>query len=223
MYQQLFKQMKFILGLLLSFYSLATFAQTDTLELYTKQSCGHCKWTKATLTRNQIAYAEYDLADDRNADVMLKRLAAKGYRSMIHLPVILLNDSLIHPTTDTTLSLQRIVNTLLIQQKNGTLHFAKSKPVVMQLNEATSGESDDCVLRKGEPRYVIIQYEFTDKQQASDKLKELHTQGYKFAGMLQMQEKYRIYSQIFTSEEEAIAVLPYVQRKFPEASVFPLK
>lgn len=215
--------MKSILILFLSLCAIATFAQNDTLELYTKQGCGHCKWTKSMLTKNQIAYAEYDLADDMNADAMLKRLAATGYKSTINLPVIFLNDSLIHPTTDSTLSLQRIVNTLLLQQKNGNLHFAKSKLAIEQLANENLTAQDDCVLRKGEPQYVIIQYEFDDKQQASDKLKELHSQGYIFAGMVQFQAKYRIYSQIFTNEEEANAVLPDVQRKFPKAYIYIIK
>ncbi|MDR1762306.1 MAG: SPOR domain-containing protein [Bacteroidales bacterium] len=198
-------------------------AQTDTLELYTKQSCSHCKWTKATLVKHQIAFAEYDLADDINGDAMLKRLAAKKYKGTIHLPVIFLNDSLIHPTTDTTLSLQKIVNTLSIQQKNGTLHFAKSELTVEQLTTEDIGAHDDCVLRKGEPQYVIIQYEFDDKQQALDLLQQFQNQGYRFAGMVQAQSEYRVYSQVFMSESEAKAVLPDMQRKYPKAYVYTIK
>jgi len=212
--------MKPILTLLLCLYTLATFAQNDTLELYTKQGCSHCKWTKETLVKNHIAFVWYDLADDINGDAMLKRLAAAKYKGTIYLPVIFLNDSLISPSIDTTLSLQKIVNTLLIKQKNGTLHFAKSELTIEQLNSNTNGAHDDCVLRKGEPQYVIIQYEFDNKQQASDLLKELHKQGYIFAGMTYVQAKYKVYSQVFTSESEANAVLPNVQRKFPEAYVY---
>ena len=212
--------MKPIFTLLLSLCTLATFAQNDTLELYTKQGCGHCRWTKETLVKNHIAFSNNDLADDINGDIMLKRLAAAKYKGTIYLPVIFLNDSLISPSMDTTLSLQKIVNTLLIKQKNGSLHFAKSELTLEQLNSNANEAHDDCTLRKGEPQYVIIQYEFTDKQQAADLLKELHRQGYMFAGMTFMQAKYKVYSQVFTTESEANAVLPAVQKKFPGAYVY---
>ncbi len=212
--------MKHLLILFFSVCTFSAFSQNDTLELYTQQGCGYCKWTKEVLTKSSIAFSENDLADDILADKMLKRLAAAGYKGTIHLPVIFLNDSLILPAMDTTISLQKIVNILVMKQKNGTLHFAKSKLTIEQLTTATNTANNDCVLRNGEPQYVIIQYEFDDKQQASNKLNELYKQGYTFAGMVQFQAKYRIYSQIFTTEEEANAVLPNVQKKFPVAYVY---
>ena len=204
-------------------YAVAGFAQNDTLELYTKKGCSHCKWTKETLTKNGIAFSENDVADDIVADVMLKRLAAAKYKGTIYVPVIFLNDSLIHPTIDTTQSLQKTVNTIVTKQKNGTLHFAKSELTIEQLNSDANGVSDECALRKGEPQYVIIQYEFDDKQQAADLLKELHKQGYMFAGMTYVQSKYKVYSQVFLNENEAKAVLPNMQKKYPQAYVYTIK
>lgn len=214
--------MKTLLILLLSLCSLTIFAQNDTLELYTKQGCGLCKWTKTALTKNQIAYAEYDLANDLNVDAMLKRLSAKGYKSVINLPVIFLNDSLIHPTTDTSLSLQHIVNTILAKETIDILNFAKSKNTVEQVlnSNANANAQDDCHLQKGEPQFVIIQYEFTEEQAALNLLNELHKQGYAYAGMVQSASKYRVFTQIFTSINEANAVLPDVQKKHKNAYVY---
>jgi glutaredoxin len=197
-------------------------AQNDSLMLFTKPDCSNCQATKRQLTRAGIAYKEMSLNDDVNPPIMLDKLEKKKYKGKIFLPVIFMNGKLFHPVYETQkgmleLPLGDVVDTLLLKQKTGQLHFPKLINVKVAPLDATVHDAD-CEIKSG-PVYLIC-YDFDTVKEAQDSMNKLVKQGYSFAGMLFHQGKFKVYCKLFLDKSVATSELKHMQETFKNAYIF---
>jgi glutaredoxin len=198
--------------------------QRDSLLLFTKPDCSNCQATKRQLTRAGIAYKEMNLNDDANPPIMLKKLAEKKYKGKIFLPVIFMNNQLYHPAYETKKGMEEmplgdVVDTLLLKQKTGQLHFQKVTNVKVAPLEATVHDAD-CEIKTG-PFYLIC-YDFNTANEAQEAMNNLVKQGYSFAGMLFQQGMFKVYCKLFLDKSVASSELVHMQESFKNAYLFQL-
>ena len=95
------------------------------------------------LQKNGIAFEEFSLDDKANADEMLKRIKAAGYKGQIHLPVIFENDStLLHPQSPHNDSTLYFLIQKIISEKQSYTSGSTKTETVSQQNE----KDGDCVV-----------------------------------------------------------------------------
>jgi glutaredoxin len=197
-------------------------AQNDSLLLFTKPDCSNCQATKRQLTRAGIAYKEMSLTDDKNPPIMLKKLADKKYNGKIFLPVIFMNNQLYHPAYETKkgmaeLPIGDVVDTLLLKQKTGQLHFPTLTSIKVAPLEATVHDAD-CEIKTG-PFYLVC-YDFTAANEAQEAVNNLVKQGYSFAGMVFQQGKFKVYCKLFLDNSVAASELIHMQATFKNAYLY---
>lgn len=197
-------------------------AQKDSLLLFTKPDCSNCQATKRQLTRAGIAYKEMSLDEDKNPPIMLKKLAEKKYKGKIFLPVIFMNNKLYHPAYETTKGMEEmplgdVVDTLLLKQKTGQLHFPQLKNIKVAPLDATVHDAD-CEV-KSTPIYLVC-FDFENEKEALESVTALVKQGYSFAGVVFHQHKYKVYCKLFLDKSVAATELIHMQQSFKNAYLF---
>ena len=208
-------------GLLL--FSVNASAQTDSLVLYTKISCSNCMSVKQALNASSIGYIEKGLENNQFAQEMLSKLRSKGYHGTINLPVIFLNNKILHPTYEkdssfVSVPLNQVIDSIKQKVLNGTLHLKNLTKETMAAENEIDSQSSDCEVEHN-PIYLICQ-SFNTVNDANEYKSRLILQGYSFAGVLFYKNQYHVYCKFFLDQTVAQNAFPSSRKQFPQAYLF---
>jgi len=213
--------MKALYTLILLFSLTALSAQSDTLFLYTKAACGHCRHVKTQLKNEGVPYFEFPLEKLENSIQMMKVVKRAGYRGTVYLPVIFINDSLLHPfKPDSTKdnSLQLIVSDVIIHNKATPFVIPSEQKAESKTEEVVNG---DCEGKQ--PHIYLICKDFKNEKEAERFLSKLKKKGYNDAGILNYKNDYRVFSAVYFDTLEANKQLSVVRKKYPASYVLDLE
>ena len=206
------------LGLL--FFLANASAQTDSLVLYTKKNCSNCMSVKQALNASSIGYIEKGLENNQFAQEMLSKLRSKGYHGTINLPVIFLNNKILHPTYEkdssfVSVPLNQVIDSIKQKVLNGTLHLKNLAKEPMAAENELDSHSSDCEVEHN-PIYLICQ-SFNTVNEANEYKSRLILQGYSFAGVIFYKNQYHVYCKFFLDNAIAQKAILFSQSQFPQA------
>lgn len=209
--------MNIYIAIILTVFTVTTtIAQKDSLILYTKANCGHCIHTKKEFDTHGIYYTNRPLEDAVNGKEMLTIVKGKKYSGTIYLPVILLNDSLVHPIypqNDSIASLSSVIKEIITKRDSGIYVFPYGKPTATALQEEDALGDCEAVT---EIHYVFCD-NFKDAASAEKFKAELIEKGYKHAGILIHNKYFRVYPDFFFTKEDADKFLSKIRKKYPKS------
>ena len=218
------KRIILLLVAILSFQG--AFSQADSLVMFTKTGCANCQAAKLQLHQNRIAFKEYNLESDVHGRRMLQLLAKAGYKERIYLPVILLNNKLLHPAFQrasglATVALPDVVDTIVSRQKRGEIHL----PIETNLktNETISAEAHTADCEINASTFYLISAEFESELEAKKEMDNLIQSGYIYAGFLFSKGKYQVYTKFFFDQSMANAELQRVKQSGGSAYLIEVK
>jgi len=215
--------MKYLVSILFLFCVYNSFAQNDSITLFTKQACGNCKYAKEQLEKNNILYKNLPLENNVNARLMLQTLAKLGYTERMHLPIILVNNTLYHPAIKEDsiyrrVSLSKAIDTILFLQNTKTFTFTQNiyKDSIQEVEEHS-----DCEVNIT-PFYIVCK-NFSTEKEALDYSLELRDKGFENAGYINYKKYYRVFSYLVFSQEEANKALLESRAKFNISYILEIK
>ena len=187
---------KIILVTGLFLLSLVVKAQ-DSLVLFTNLGCTYCNQTKDALKSKGITWFEYNLKQEGVRSIMLEAFATHDYHGTIFLPVILYNDSILHPVKISQTEMDR-----------GDLDV-----IVNYIDKSWSGKRSYTPI---DSVYVICKV-FTDQESAKAFVLELREGGFSNSGFMHHNNKYRVYADVCTSRKEGLNKMNKMRAAYPLA------
>ena len=211
-----------ILSLIIVFFFQTAKANTvqDSLFLYTKSDCSNCNSVKQILQQNGIYYIEKKLEKTENANEMLYKLSLSGYHKDIFLPVIFLNEQLFHPALKTdsglvSIPLQDVVDSIRNKFQRDEIYL---KGVNTEINSNPTSNNSDCEL-KVSTVYLICE-NYKTEEEAKVSMNKLISSGYIFAGMIQNQQQFSVFSKFYYDINVANSELNDMKKIYPNAYLF---
>ena len=208
-----------IIGLLMVFFlpGNEVFAVQDSLVIYTKSDCSNCQSVKQVLRQNGIYYIEKSLEKNEIATEMLNKLSLSGYHKDIFLPVIFLNAKLYHPAimSDSglvSIPLQEIVDSIKYKVQKGEISLQGIN--TEKISNNTSNNSD-CEM-KVTPIYLICD-NFKTEDEAKANMYKLISNGYIYAGIIQYQHQFSVFSKFYFDKISAGTDLLEMKKTFTKA------
>ncbi len=196
--------------------SLGVYSQEKTLTLYTQSACNNCKYAKAVLQKNKIAFVAFSLEEKENAIEMQRRLNKANHHAAIYLPVIFENDSvLLHPQgahNDSTLffTLQKIIS-------NKTDYVSDTISQQHNRIEYTERGKTDCDFQPIN-KYLVCA-NFKDPTSAEQFKNTLIKNGYPLAGVIFLKDFYRVYATVVSETENEVMQLNNLRRQYRGAYI----
>lgn len=154
------------------------------LKLYTMEGCGNCAYAKKQLKEERIPYLELPVSDKKNETSMLALLQSKGCNANeFTMPVILLNNQLVHP---------------FMQTDTGSVQITLDDALQYIIRKCgTSVETD-----KYKKEYYLVCGEFNSMSRVNHFIKVLEMDGYPYAGYYEENGIYYVYALCLSDWEE---------------------
>ena len=199
------------------------YAVQDSLFLYTRTGCPDCHSVKQILNESGISYIERTLDNDKFGPQMLQKLSLAGFHKRIHLPVIFLNNQLLHPAYKTSkglidIPIIQVEDSLKNKFQKGELNLALDKQPATISGTDSSQVSSDCVVKV--PVIYLICDSYKTETEANTAKNKLISDGYNFAGILFYQNRYRVFTQFYSDHTLAGSGLNGIKKDFPTAYLF---
>lgn len=218
-------------GLTLSFTILFIFnfingyAVQDSLFLYTKSGCSYCHSVKQVLNESGISYIERTLDNDRFGPEMLHKLSLAGFHKRIHLPVIFLNNQLLHPAYKTAkglieIPIKQVEDSIKNKFRRGELNLAVDKQFSTTTKLDSSQANSDCEVKV--PIIYLVCDSYKIETEAKAAKNKLIYEGYSFADIIFYQNRYRVFTQFYSDHTLAASGLNEIKKNFPKAYLFEL-
>lgn len=214
---------KISLILLFLFDFTNSFAVQDSLFLYTRSSCSYCHTAKQMLSEAGIVYIERSLDNDKYGPEMLHKLNEAGFHNRIHLPVIFLNNQLLHPVYKTdkgliSVPLQSVVDSIINKYRRGELNLAVDNVTNTAGTNDKSQLSSDCEVKV--PTIYLVCNSYNTEKEAKSEMNKLISDGYSFAGIIFYQNQYRVFGKFYSSKTLADNDLIQLKKNFQNAYLF---
>lgn len=198
------------------------YAQKDTLFLYTKPDCSNCQATKQVFKQLGIKYFEKDLNNSTNASEMLHKLALLGYKDKIFLPVIFLNKSIFHPAFNTkkglvSINIEAAIDSMKIRYFKGDLQLYGNDPSMIENSNIQQTSTSDCELET--KQYYLICANYNTEKEGAEAMKKLIANGYSYAGVIFIGNRYLVYNKFFLDKNIANQQLEETRKIFSSAYV----
>ncbi|MDC0584620.1 glutaredoxin [Bacteroidales bacterium] len=196
----------FALLLMVGFASIN--AKKHEVEIYTKQGCSNCNYTKQRFNDSQIKYNEFALEDDANATPMLKKLRQHEYTDKILLPVIFIDNKLYHPKKNDTIGYESISEVVdYIISIKGQLDSDTARTSF----DKESVNSTDC--ESSYTRYYLICSRVGSAEKAGRQVETFKTV-YPASDFTFHKNKYLVYIDFFYVRDDAVMLFDSLKEDF---------